>query len=35
MSGPVIAANSRVRVHLALALADGSEVLSTFGEEPL
>ena len=33
--GPRIAPRSRVTLHLALSLSDGTEVLSTFGEEPI
>ena len=35
MQGPKIVPGSRVRLHLSLALMDGTEALSTFGEEPL
>lgn len=33
--GPKIVPGSRVRLHLSLALPDGTEVVSTFGEEPM
>lgn len=33
--GPEILPGSRVRLHLAITLEDGSEALSTFGEEPV
>jgi len=32
---PKIIPGSRVRLHLSLALPDGTEALSTFGEEPM
>jgi FKBP-type peptidyl-prolyl cis-trans isomerase SlpA len=34
-SAPVIGRGSPVRLHLAIHLSDGTEALSTFGEEPL
>jgi len=34
-AGPKIVPGSRVRLHLSLALPDGTEALSTFGEEPM
>ncbi len=33
--GPRIDLGSRVRLHISIALEDGSEAISTFGEEPL
>ena len=33
--GPKIVPGSRVRLHFSLALPDGTEAVSTFGEEPM